>query len=104
VSIGLTRSEYQSRYNFGFVDPYWTADGVSLGYNAFYRTTDYKDLDVDVASYAVDSLGAGVSLGYPISETSRLTFGLTAQQDKIKTGRTPLTRSSTSLTRKATTS
>ncbi len=72
VSIGLTRSEYQSRYNFGYVDPYWTADGVSLGYNAFYRTTDYKDLDVDVASYAVDSLGAGVNVGYPISETSRL--------------------------------
>jgi outer membrane protein insertion porin family len=86
VSIGLTRSEYQSRYNFGYVDPYWTADGVSLGYNAFYRTTDYDDLDVDVASYAVDSLGAGVSVGYPISETSRLTFGLTAQQDEIKTG------------------
>jgi outer membrane protein insertion porin family len=86
VSIGLTRSEYQSRYNFGYVDPYWTADGVSLGYNAFYRTTDYKDLDVDVASYAIDSLGAGVNIGYPISETSRLTFGLTAQQDEIKTG------------------
>ena len=86
VSIGLTRSEYQSRYNFGFVDPYWTADGVSLGYNAFYRTTNYDDLDVDVASYAVDSLGAGVNVGYPISETSRLTFGLSVQQDKIKTG------------------
>ena len=59
---------------------------MSLGYNAFYRTTDYKDLDVDVASYAIDSLGAGVNIGYPISETSRLTFGLTAQQDEIKTG------------------
>jgi outer membrane protein insertion porin family len=86
VSVGLTKSEYQTRYNFGFVDPYWTADGVSLGYNAFYRTTDYDELDTDVASYAVDSLGAGVSVGYPISETSRLTFGLNAQQDKIKTG------------------
>jgi len=86
VSVGLTKSEYQTRYNFGFVDPYWTADGVSLGYNAFYRTTDYDDLDTDVASYAVDSLGAGVSVGYPISETSRLTFGLNAQQDTIKTG------------------
>ncbi|MBD9485012.1 outer membrane protein assembly factor BamA [Pseudomonas sp. PDM14] len=87
VSVGLTRSEYQTRYNFGFVDPYWTADGVSLGYNAFYRTTDYDDLDVDVSSYAVDSLGAGVSIGYPISETSRLTYGLTIQQDSIDTGR-----------------
>ncbi|WP_447593068.1 outer membrane protein assembly factor BamA [Aquipseudomonas campi] len=86
VSIGLTRSEYQTRYNFGFVDPYWTADGVSLGYNAFYRTTDYDDLDVNVSSYAVDSLGGGISIGYPISETARLTYGLTVQQDTIKSG------------------
>ena len=86
VSIVLTRSEYQSRYNFSYVDPYYTPDGVSLGYNAFYRTTDYDDLDVDVASYAVDSLGAGMNFGYPISETSRLTFGLSVQQDEIKTG------------------
>ena len=87
VSIGLTRSEYQSRYNFSYTDPYYTPDGVSLGYNAFYRTTDYDDLDVDVASYAVDSLGAGMNFGYPISETSRLTFGLSVQQDEIKTGK-----------------
>jgi len=86
VSVGLTRSEYQTRYSFGFVDPYWTVDGVSLGYNAFYRTTDYDDLDVDVSSYAVDSYGAGMSIGYPISETSRLTYGLTIQQDSIDTG------------------
>ena len=26
-------------------------------------------------------------MGYPISETSRLSFGLSAQQDKLKTGR-----------------
>ncbi|HAN51573.1 MAG TPA: outer membrane protein assembly factor BamA, partial [Pseudomonas sp.] len=87
VSLGLTRSEYQSRYNFGFVDPYWTEDGVSLGYNAFYRTTDYDELDYDVSSYSVDSLGAGINIGYPISETSRLSFGLTVQQDDLDTGR-----------------
>ncbi|MDQ7985591.1 outer membrane protein assembly factor BamA [Pseudomonas sp. G34] len=87
VSLGLTRSEYQSRYNFSFTDPYWTEDGVSLGYNAFYRTTDYDELDVDVSSYSVDSLGAGINIGYPISETSRLSYGLTVQQDEINTGR-----------------
>ncbi|ARS48207.1 membrane protein [Ectopseudomonas mendocina] len=87
VSLGLTRSEYQTRYSFGFVDPYWTVDGVSLGYNAFYRTTDYDELDVDVSSYSVDSLGAGINIGYPISETARLTYGLTVQQDTIDTGR-----------------
>ncbi|MBD9423957.1 outer membrane protein assembly factor BamA [Pseudomonas sp. PDM15] len=86
VSLGLTRSEYQTRYNFGFVDPYWTVDGVSLGYNAFYRTTDYDELDYDVSSYSVDSLGAGISIGYPISETARLNYGLTIQQDSLDTG------------------
>ena len=86
VSLGLTRSEYQTSYSFGFVDPYWTVDGVSLGYNAFYRTTDYDELDTDVASYAVDSYGAGMSIGYPLSEISRLNFGLTVQQDDINTG------------------
>lgn len=86
VSLGLTRSEYQTAYSFGFVDPYWTVDGVSLGYNAFYRTTDYDELDTDVASYAVDSYGAGVSVGYPLSEISRLNFGFTIQQDDINSG------------------
>lgn len=35
----------------------------------------------------MDSLGGGLSIGYPISETSRLTYGLSVQQDEISTGR-----------------
>jgi outer membrane protein insertion porin family len=87
VSIGLTKSEYQTRYNFSYVDPYFTPDGVSLGYSAFYRKTNYDDLNVDIASYSVDSLGAGINMGYPISETSRLNFGLSVQKDEINTGK-----------------
>lgn len=90
VSFGLQRSEYQSYYGFNFVDPYWTVDGVSLGYNAFYRTTDYDKLNYEVSSYSVDSYGGGLTLGYPISEESRLTFGLSAQNDTIKPGSYPV--------------
>lgn len=39
-----------------------------------------------MASYAVDSYGAGMSIGYPLSEISRLNFGLTVQQDDINAG------------------
>ena len=35
----------------------------------------------------MNSLGAGMSIGYPISETSRLTYGLSVQRDQIDTGR-----------------
>lgn len=90
VSIGLTRSNYQTNYNFAFTDPYWTDDGISLGYNVFYRTSNYDKLNVSYSSYSLDSYGAGVNLGYPINETSRLSYGLSAQQDKIKPGTYPV--------------
>jgi outer membrane protein insertion porin family len=87
TSIGLTRSEYQSKYNFGFTNPYFTPDGVSLGYNVFYNDTDYsKYYDDGVSYYALNSIGAGLSLGYPINETSRMTYGLTVQHDTIDPG------------------
>lgn len=86
VSIGLNRSEYKTSYNFGFTDPYWNDDGISLGYNAFYSVTDYDDTEYDISSYSIDSFGAGFSFGYPISETSRISFGLSLQQDSIDTG------------------
>ncbi|PAU89643.1 outer membrane protein assembly factor BamA [Pseudomonas sp. WN033] len=87
VSFSATRSEYQTALSFGFLNPYFTVDGVSMGYNAFYRTTDYDRLNVDISSYAVDSYGAGFNFGYPISDNSRLNFGLSVQNDEIKTGR-----------------
>jgi len=86
VSLSANRSQYQTSLSFGFLDPYFTADGVSLGYNAFYRVTDYDKLNVDVSSYSVDSYGGGFNLGYPISDTARLSFGLSAQQDDIQSG------------------
>lgn len=87
ASLGLTRSSYQSKYNIGFTDPYFTPDGVSLDYNAFYSKTDYNDYyDDGVSYYAINSFGLGTTLGYPINETSRLSFGLTAQHDSIEPG------------------
>ena len=89
ASLGLTRSEYQSKYNFAFTNPYFTPDGVSLGYNVFYNTTDYSkyyDDDDEVSYYSLDSVGAGINLGYPISETSRLTYGLSLQHDTLDAG------------------
>jgi outer membrane protein insertion porin family len=86
ASFGLTRSEYQENYSFGFVDPYFTSDGVSLGYNAFYRKTNFDDADFDVTSYSVDSFGAGATISYPISEISAVSYGLSASQDDLETG------------------
>jgi len=86
VGFGLTRSEYQENYSFSFTDPYFTDDGVSLGYSAFYRKTNYDKMKVNVSSYSVDSFGGGINFGYPISETAYLNYGLTIQDDRLKVG------------------
>jgi outer membrane protein insertion porin family len=61
-------------YNFSYVDPYFTEDGVSAGYSLFFSSTDYDE--VNVATYTTDRYGARVNFGYPIRETERLNFGM----------------------------
>ncbi|MFN2408999.1 MAG: outer membrane protein assembly factor BamA, partial [Halomonas sp.] len=83
VNIGAQRSDTFTSVNFGFTDPYWTLDGISRGYNVFYRETDYEDSDI--STYSTDSFGAGINFGYPISELSRLNFGASAEDTTVKT-------------------
>ena len=37
-------SSYQKRYDFSFTNPYFTDEGMSLGYNLWWREFDYCDL------------------------------------------------------------
>jgi len=57
VGISLNSSSYQDIYNFSYTNPYFTEDGVSRGFNVFYRSTDLSE--VNVASYTTDTVGAG---------------------------------------------
>lgn len=72
VSVGLNRSEFQDNYNFSFDNPYYTVDGVSRGFNLFFRETDYEE--GNGPSTVTNSLGGAVTYGYPISEIERLRF------------------------------
>ncbi|WP_193555731.1 outer membrane protein assembly factor BamA [Halomonas urmiana] len=85
VNIGAQRSDTYTSLNFGFTDPYWTLDGISRGYNLFYRETDYEDSDI--STYSTDSYGGGINFGYPINELTRLNFGASVEDLSIKTYR-----------------
>ncbi|MES2662091.1 MAG: outer membrane protein assembly factor BamA [Pseudomonadota bacterium] len=75
VAFALSRTDIRNAYNFSFVDPYYTVDGVSRGFSVFYQETDY-DEDDNTTSYRTDSLGGDLNFGYPISENARLNFGI----------------------------
>ncbi|WP_162919026.1 BamA/TamA family outer membrane protein, partial [Taklimakanibacter deserti] len=65
--------------------PYWTLDGISRGYNLYYRETDYEDSDI--STYSTDAYGAGINFGYPINEITRLNFGAAVEDLTVKTYR-----------------
>ena len=87
VSLSANTSKYRKLYSFGFTDPFYTVDGVSRGYNVYYSETDYDE--TDVTNYNVDTMGADMTFGYPISETSSLNFGVGIESSTIKEGNDP---------------
>ena len=87
VAIGINKNVYSEQYNLSFLDPFATKDGVSLGYNAYFRETDYGEYNV--ANYLTNSNGFGLQYGWPISDTQRLNLSLTYDKTDIDIGRQP---------------
>jgi outer membrane protein insertion porin family len=85
IGVNLNSSRYQDLYNFSYTNPYFTEDGVSRGFNVFYRSTDLSE--VNVASYTTDTLGGALNFGYPIKETQRLGFSFGISDTEITAGR-----------------
>ena len=87
VGIGISKNIYSENYNLSYLNPYATKDGVSQGYNLYYRKTDYGEFNV--ANYLSDSMGFGVQYGYPVSDIQRVNFGLTYDKTEIDIGTLP---------------
>jgi len=87
VGIGINKNIYSELYNLSFMNPYATRDGVSLGYNIYFRETDYGEFNV--ANYLTNSHGIGAQFGYPTSDITRLGFNLTYDKTDIDVGTLP---------------
>lgn len=84
LSLNLSWSAFVKSVHFNYFDPYFTADGVSRGYNLFFRRSDFHARNL--ARFSTDSVGGGINFGIPVGETQRLQFGLTVEQTKITEG------------------
>jgi outer membrane protein insertion porin family len=87
VTINLNTSKVNRNIGLSWVNPYFTLDGVSLGVDTFYRTTDADD--ANVSDYSLDEFGGGFTFGIPISEFNSISLGLTAQNTDFKPGTLP---------------
>lgn len=80
--LSVNTSKINTLYNLSYTDPYWTVNGVSIGYDAYYRTFNSATLDW-LSVYKTNSAGAGIRFGYPLSEVSNLNLGFTVDRTRI---------------------
>ncbi len=75
LAVSFDNSTSQDNFSISYTDPYYTTDGISRNVRAFIKKTDTSQLS-STANYIIDSYGAKVRYGVPISEFSTFSFGL----------------------------
>lgn len=75
ISLTFDNSAASERYGFSYTNPYYTADGVSRGFNFSFSQTDAAENNI--SNYLIDRISLGMNFGIPLSEfnTFRLDFG-----------------------------
>ncbi|GAB3749449.1 outer membrane protein assembly factor BamA [Lysobacter olei] len=89
MSVNAQRNDYLQRYDFSYINPYFTDNGMSLGYNLWWK--EYNSSDFNTAQFSTTSGAAQTVLGIPISETDTITalFGVDSNEVLTFAGATP---------------
>ncbi|RFF38190.1 outer membrane protein assembly factor BamA [Xanthomonas nasturtii] len=89
VAVEASRSTFQQRYAFSYTNPFFTDDGVSLGYNLSWRSLDYSDFNT--AQFNSKNGSAQVVFGVPITENDTVSAMIGVDSNQITTfpGTTP---------------
>ena len=83
LGVGVNRSRFQQGLNFQYVDPYFTPDGVSRGFNMFAQKMESP---FNVSAFNTSSYGGSASFSYPLSEIEMLGFDLGFTHTELSAG------------------
>ncbi|MEM7542029.1 MAG: outer membrane protein assembly factor BamA [Pseudomonadota bacterium] len=83
VSFAFNNSDINRTFRLGYVNPYWTIDGVSRGFNVAYQETDPGN--TNVSRFDTKIISGGVSLGVPITEYHFINFTGSYESTEINT-------------------
>lgn len=86
VAVQAQRNRFVQRYDFSYTNPYFTDNGLSLGYQLSYR--EFDNADFNTAQYSTTSRIGQVVLGLPITETDTVSLMVGADSNQIFVGET----------------
>ena len=87
LSVSFDTSDVSRDISVSWLNPYWTVDGVSRGIDAYIRRTDASE--ANLADYALDRIGAGMTFGVPVSESTRVNVGFNIERTEFRLGSSP---------------
>ena len=87
LGLGVSTSKYNRQFNLSSVNPYFTQDGVSRGFDVYYRTSRPYSSSSSNEYYSIQTGGASFRFGVPFSEVDKVYFGFGAETTRIKPGR-----------------
>ena len=83
VTASVNSSQINTVYALSYTDPYYTVDGVSQGFDVYYRVVSPSDFDL--ARYETKTLGGQLRLGVPVSEIDTIQYGMGYENVDITT-------------------
>ncbi|MCQ8102938.1 outer membrane protein assembly factor BamA [Methylomonas sp. SURF-2] len=81
VNFAFNNSSIMTRYNLGYRDPYFTLDGVSMGWDVGYSAR--KGYQANISRYNTNVANAGFNFGIPLNEFDNLGFDVDLKQTEI---------------------
>ncbi len=83
VQFTFDNSSASERYAFRYENPYYTADGVSRGFNMSVTETDASENNI--SNFLIDRIKLSIDYGIPLSEFNTLRLELGVLQNNLET-------------------
>jgi len=81
VGFNINTNRFQRRAAVTYNDPYFTIDGISLGGSFSYSELDAGN--VNLIQFNTKTYSIGATLGFPINQFNRLSFGISYRNEEL---------------------
>ena len=81
LSFRINNGTVSKVYEVSYLNPYWTADGISRGFDVYRR--DLNTASLTTGEYKSESDGVGVRFGVPVTEYDSINFGLGYERNSL---------------------
>ncbi len=83
LSLAVNTSQVNTTYSLSYTNPYYTVDGVSRGFDIYYREVDPSARDL--AQYRTKTVGGQLRFGVPLTELDTIHYGFGYDDTTITT-------------------